>query len=79
MGMEMIRERVGEIGDQLKKGKLALQHVRWPIGAVIRFEDIRLHGRLTRYIHLCNRQMSKEKSAHYSQLLINILAIMGQY
>ena len=36
-------------------------------------------SRLTRQTHLCKRQMSKAKSAHYSKLLLSIRAIMGHY
>ena len=36
-------------------------------------------SRLTRQTHLCNRQMSKAKSAHYSKLLLSTLAIISHY
>ena len=36
-------------------------------------------SRLSKQIHLCNRQMSKAKSAHYSKLLLNTLVIIGLY
>ena len=36
-------------------------------------------SRLARHAHLCNRQMSKAKSAHFQKLLLRILAIMDHY